>query len=168
MSELKLNSYENTYVTTGSCNTNKNDGQPSLDSYVENYVTTNRFYVEIGSSIIACFSECSGIGAEIDKQVYLEGGANDQQRIILGHTRFSDVTLKRGITDDATFSNWFSEILNQKIHGEPPKRPETMRRNVNILVFNQAGELMRSWTLVGAIPVAWRTPNLGRRSSSQG
>ena len=127
-----------------------------FDSYVKNYVTTNRYYVEIGSSIVACFSECSGVGAEIDKEVYLEGGANDQQRIILKHTRFPDVTLKRGITDDATFSNWFSEIFNQ----------QTQRRNVNILVFNQAGVLMRSWTLVGAIPVAWRTPNLEADGSS--
>ncbi len=128
----------------------------NFDSYAKKYVTTNHYYVEIGSSIVACFSECSGVSAEIEKEVYLEGGANDQQRIILGHTRFSDVTLKRGVTDDATFSNWFSEIFHK----------QTKRRNVNILVFNQAGELMRSWTLVGAIPVAWCTPNLEADGSS--
>lgn len=127
-----------------------------FDSYAKNYVTTNRYYVEIGSSIVACFSECSGLNAEIEKEVYLEGGVNDQQRISLGHTRFSDVTLKRGVTDDSTFSKWFSEIFER----------QTKRRNVNILVFNQAGELMRSWTLVGAIPVAWRTPNLEADGSS--
>ena len=127
-----------------------------FDSYAKNYVTTNRYYVEIGSSVVACFSECSGLNAEIDKEVYLEGGVNDQQRISLGHARFSDVTLKRGVTDDSTFSKWFSEIFERK----------TKRRNVNILVFNQAGELMRSWTLVGAIPIAWRTPNLEADGSS--
>ena len=128
----------------------------NFDSYAKNYVTTNRYYVEIGSSIIASFSECSGLSAEIEKEVYLEGGVNDQQRISLGHTRFSDVILKRGVTDDATFPKWFSEIFKQ----------QTKRRNVNILVFNQAGELMRSWTLVGAIPVAWRTPSLDADGSS--
>jgi len=31
---------------------------------------------------------------------------------------------------------------------------------VNILVFNQAGEIMRSWTLIGAVPVGWKAPAL--------
>ena len=32
-----------------------------------NYVTSNRFYVEIESTITACFSECSGLGMQIKK-----------------------------------------------------------------------------------------------------
>jgi phage tail-like protein len=37
---------------------------------------------------------------------------------------------------------------------------ENLRRNVNIILFNQAGETMMSWTLIGAIPIAWKTPAL--------
>ena len=116
-----------------------------------NYVTTNRFYVEIGGTIAASFTECSGLSVQIKKDVYYEGGVNDQQRICLGHAEFADVTLKRGITDDPTFWKWISELFEQK---------KTSRRNVNILVFNQAGETMRSWTLIGAIPIAWKSPTL--------
>jgi phage tail-like protein len=119
-------------------------------SHVENYVTTNRFYVEIGNSIVASFSECSGINIEIEKEVFHEGGVNEQQRISLGQTNFSDITLKRGTTDDHTFSKWLSELYEQK----------TKRRNVNILTYNQAGKLMKSWCLIGAIPVGWKLPNL--------
>ena len=68
-----------------------------------NYVTANRFYVEIGGSIAASFSECSGLDVQIDKETYFEGGVNDQQRIFLKQAKFSDVTLKRGITDDVIF-----------------------------------------------------------------
>ncbi len=124
------------------------ESQPS--AHVKNYVTSNRFYVEIGKNIVASFSECSGINIDIDKEVYLEGGVNDQQRISLGHTRFSDVTLKRGKTDDNTFSQWMSELF----------AGATQRRNVNILTFNQAGTVVKTWSLIGAIPVGWKLPNL--------
>jgi phage tail-like protein len=113
-----------------------------------NYVTTNRFYVEIDKSIAASFSECSGLGMQIKKNVFHEGGVNDQQKIYLGQAEFSDVTLKRGITDNQGFWKWISSVFTQT----------STRRNVNILVFNQAGETMMSWTLIGAVPIAWKTP----------
>jgi phage tail-like protein len=122
----------------------------NLDKHVANYVTANRFYVEIGSEIQAYFTECSGLSVQIKKEVYYEGGANDQQRIRLGHAEFSDVTLKRGMTDNVEFWNWTKQIFEKG----------KSRRNVNILVFNQAGETMQSWTLVGAVPVAWKVPSL--------
>lgn len=46
-----------------------------------NYVTTHRFYVEIGGSIAASFTECSGLSVQIEKEVYFEGGVNEQQRV---------------------------------------------------------------------------------------
>ena len=116
-----------------------------------NYVTANRFYVEIASKITASFTECSGLGMTIDKDVYFEGGVNDQQRIFLKQTKFNDVTLKRGITDDLTFWGWIHEVLNTTVK---------KRLNVNILLFNQAGETMQTWTLIGAIPVGWKAPSL--------
>lgn len=116
-----------------------------------NYVTANRFYVEMESNITASFSECSGLGVKIKRETYTEGGVNEQQRIILGQAEFSDVTLKRGVTDDLIFWIWISNILQ----GKP-----TQRRNINILLFNQAGETMQCWTLVGAVPVGWKAPAL--------
>jgi phage tail-like protein len=116
-----------------------------------NYVTANRFYVEIDSNITASFSECSGLGVSIKHETYFEGGVNDQQRIVLGQPQFSDVTLKRGITDDLSFWDWISKIMNQS---------KRQRRNVNILLFNQAGETMQCWILIGAVPVGWKAPAL--------
>ncbi|MBE9127880.1 MULTISPECIES: phage tail protein [unclassified Coleofasciculus] len=121
------------------------------------YVTANRFYIEIESQISASFSECSGLGVQVDKEVYFEGGVNEQQRIFLKQAKFDDVTLKRGITDDLVFWNWVSTILN-------PGKKE--RRNVNVLVFNQSGETMQCWTLIGAVPVGWKTAPLQASSST--
>ena len=121
-----------------------------------NYVTANRFYVGLETEISASFSECSGLSVKIKTETYYEGGVNDQQRIFLGQPQFSEVTLKRGMTNDLVFWDWVSQILSGK----------TQRRNVNITVFNQAGETMQCWTLIGAVPVGWKAPSLQANSTT--
>ena len=115
----------------------------------ESYVTNNHFYVEMSpeSTIVACFTECSGLSAQVKNDVYFEGGNNSQQRVFLGHTSFGEVTLKRGVTNDLSFWTWFSAKTAR-------------RRNIRILLFNQAGETRQCWTLIGAVPTAWRAPSL--------
>lgn len=136
------------FSATNGLSGNINNGNVSHEL---NYVTTNRFYVELDKAVVASFTECSGLSVEIQKQVYYEGGVNDQQRILLEHAVFTDVTLKRGVTNNQDFWNWLSQIF---------QGATTFRQNVNILVFNQAGEIMQSWTLIGAVPVGWKAPAL--------
>jgi len=121
-----------------------------------NYVTANRFYVEIESSLAACFTECQGLGVTVKTEKFAEGGVNDQQRVLLNPAEFSDVTLKRGITNDLTFWNWINKVLSGS----------KARRNVNILVFNPSGETMQCWTLIAAVPVSWKAPSLSADSTA--
>lgn len=122
-----------------------------------NYVTANRFYVEIESQISAAFTECSGLGVTVKKELYHEGGVNDQQRVILGQSEFSDVTLRRGLTDDLVFWEWVQKAFTNEGDNQSGKN---RRRTISILTFNQAGETMQSWTLIGAVPVGWKAPSL--------
>ncbi|MEL6381869.1 MAG: phage tail protein [Cyanobacteria bacterium J06626_18] len=121
------------------------------------YVTANRFYVEIDSEIAASFSECAGLGVTLQVQSITEGGINDQQRLFLDAPKFANVTLKRGITNSLDFWTWLQKIL---------KNETQQRRNVSILLFNQAGETMQCWTLIGAIPIGWKADSLQARSES--
>ncbi len=131
--------------------------RPEPSAYELNYVTANRFYVEIDSQISACFSECSGLGINIKRETYNEGGVNDQQRIILGQAEFTEVTLKRGITNDSIFLNWIEKILQE---------PQKKRLNVTLLLFNLEGETMQSWTLIGSVPVSWKAPSFQADSNT--
>jgi phage tail-like protein len=117
-----------------------------------NYITANRFYVGIENSISASFTECQGLGVKVQYERYAEGGVNDQQRIFLGQPEFSDVTLRRGMTDDLVFWNWASQVM------KPNPQKAVERRDVNISLFNPAGETMQCWTLIGAVPVGWNAP----------
>lgn len=124
----------------------------STADYQSNYILTNRFYIEMGGVIRAAFSECGGFGVDVKKEAYLEGGVNDQQRAFLGHAEFQDMTLKRGMTNDATFWEWMLETLQGNAQGI------RTRRNVNVLMMNQAGETMQLCTLIGSIPISWKAP----------
>lgn len=130
----------------------------STQTHGLNYITANRFYVEMeqSSAISACFTECSGLSVKVNYDTYFEGGVNNQQRIILGNAQFSEVSLKRGLTNDAEFWAWASRMLTQ-LDG---KQGSPHRRNINILLFNQAGETIQCWTLIGAVPVGWTAPPL--------
>ncbi|MEL6352620.1 MAG: phage tail protein [Cyanobacteria bacterium J06627_28] len=134
-------------------------------SIAKDYVTGNRFYVEIESKITAAFTECSGLGVQIKKETVAEGGLNDQQRILLGTPDFSDVTLKRGVSGNQVFWNWLNALFQPRSAG---KAIEQHRRNINILVFNQAGDIQQCWTLVGAVPIGWQAPALQADSSAVG
>ncbi len=130
-------------------------------SFGTNYITTNRFYVGLETSTVsASFTECQGLGVTVKYESFHEGGVNDQKRILLGQPEFSEVTLKRGMTDDLVFWNWASQVMKT----DSQKKIE--RRNVNILIFNQAGETMQCWTLIGAIPVGWKAPSLSADAPS--
>ncbi|MCY7320361.1 MAG: phage tail protein [Phormidesmis sp. CAN_BIN36] len=161
-----------------------------------NYVTANRFYIEMESNIAASFSECSGISVKVKKETLFEGGVNNQQRIVLGQAEYSDVTLKRGMTDDLGFWNWMNQTMtsdqkkpangfgiaiNAEVEGvgsasgtfdlqsmsmKKSQKKDTRRRNVNILLFNQAGETMQCWTLIGAVPIGWKAPALQASSNT--
>lgn len=124
-----------------------------------NYITTNRFYVEMqeSSSISASFTECSGLGMDIESTTFYEGGVNNQQRIMLGNAKFDNVTLKRGLTNDSAFLGWACRMLTALTPND--KNVSAYRRNVNILLFNQAGETVQIWTLIGAVPISWKAPS---------
>lgn len=153
-----------------------------------NLVTTNRFYVEMDGLLMASFSECSGIDITIDKDTYFEGGVNNQQRIFLKQAKFGDITLKRGMTADTTFWTWLASMLQdtEASSGSSSSSSSSSmmdraksfasdtligsytpeRRNVGIMLYDQSGSVVQGFYLLGAIPVAWKTPSLQADSSS--
>ncbi|MGK7942870.1 MAG: phage tail protein [Microcystaceae cyanobacterium] len=137
------------------------------DNYGLNYITANRFYVEMQEQggISASFTECSGLRAKVNYETRFEGGVNHQQRIILGHTEFSEVTLKRGLTNDLAFLGWTSAVFTQ-LEPQNSQQIDNNRRNINILLFNQSGEVLQCWTLIGAIPVTWQVSPLQAESNA--
>lgn len=113
---------------------------------------SGRFLVEMGSEVVANFQECSGLTMEIEVQEYMEGGNNEFIHKLPGRMKFSNITLKRGITDNPQFATWRPKIEGGKITVE--------RKNLSIILFDHSGETIKTWEVAEAYPVKWTGPDM--------
>ena len=113
-----------------------------------------RFEVELGGSIVATFSECSGLGVTIQTEKLEEGGVNNTTRKLPGRSDFTNIVLKRGVTHSTDLYDWLVKVMNgQKV-----------RQNISIRVFSwkpSGGGLeeMVNWQFANAFPVKWTGPS---------
>jgi phage tail-like protein len=119
---------------------------PRIDPY-NNY----DFLVETGGITSAGFKEVSGLDSTIDVIEYREGGDNTTTRKLPGMTKFSNIVLKRGVTDDAKFQAWHK----QWIDGDPA----APRINGSIVLRDRQGTEKVRWNFVNAWPTKWSGPS---------
>ncbi|GAB4196422.1 MAG: phage tail protein [Roseiflexaceae bacterium] len=114
---------------------------------------THRFWVEIDGITEAVFSECSGLQADTEVLSWEEGGMNSYVHQLPGRTKFSNLTLKRGI-GTSTLWDWFSAVSLGR----------GTRRNLSIVLQGYlprggTATLVR-WNVTGALPIKWTGPSL--------
>ena len=102
---------------------------------------TFNFQVEIDGVPLGAFSEASGLTAEGDSVDYREGTDLQQNvRKLVGLRKYTNLTLKRGYTQDKSLWVWYGNILN----GQPD------RRNVTIVLMNEARQPVLRWHVENA------------------
>lgn len=85
---------------------------------------------------LGAFSEASGLTAEIAAVDYREGAdAQSSVRKLSGLNKLTNITLKRGYSQDRSLWNWYAAILSG--------RPD--RRDVTIVLMNEAREPVLTW-----------------------
>lgn len=111
-------------------------------------LTTRIFSVQIGQIEQAVFSEFSGLQAEIEVFTYEEGGCNDYVHKLPVRTKFSNITLKRGVAYTDELWSWFQAAMNGKVK----------RLNVSVVLYDAAYDQVKRWNFVRAFPVKWVGP----------
>jgi phage tail-like protein len=97
---------------------------------------TFNFQIEIDGVPLGAFSEASGLTAEGDSVDYREG--TDVQlsvRKLTGLRKYSNITLKRGYTQDKSLWVWYGNIANGVQD----------RRDVTIVLLNEARQPVLRW-----------------------
>src|SRR5215475_891702 len=101
---------------------------------------TYRFLVYFGTSTspVAAVSKVGGLKRSSDVIDYKEGG-NAVILKGLGRTKYEPITLERGLTQDLDFVAWAdaTQVLDK---GSPSTSPKNMRRDVTIVLCNEAGQ----------------------------
>jgi phage tail-like protein len=114
------------------------------------YVNYN-FVLEIGGIGTAAFRECSGLESSIEVVDYREGGDKYfPNRKLPGKATFTNLTLKRGITDDVKLYSWHQDCLKGvKFH----------RENITIKLLDRSGDKeLKRWVVYNAWPCKWTGP----------
>jgi len=94
------------------------------------------FQLEIENIPSGAFSECSGLTAEVEAADYREGtDLQPNVRKLIGLSKYSSITLKRGYTEDTSLWQWYNNIHN----GVPD------RRNVTIILLNEEHTPVIRW-----------------------
>jgi phage tail-like protein len=109
-----------------------------------------RFQVEIDGIADSRFLECSGLGSEVAVIEYREGGEPTAVRKLPGRASFSDITLKRGITESKDLYEWHKAVLQGQVQ----------RRNGSIRLLDDEGAEVVRWVFRDAWPRKWEGPNL--------
>ncbi len=108
------------------------------------------FHVEIDGITRAAFHECSGLDSSIDVIEHREGGENITPRKLPGQTKYSNLVLKRGITDDRDLYDWHRKAI----------RGDVRRKNGSIVLLDRGGKEVARWNFFRAWPAKWTGPSL--------
>lgn len=108
------------------------------------------FLVELDGVTRAAFQEVSGFDSTIDVIEHREGGENTTLRKLPGMTKYSNITLKWGITDDIELYSWHRQTIQGAVE----------RKNGSIVLLNRAGEEVARWNFIRAWPTKYDGPDL--------
>jgi phage tail-like protein len=103
-----------------------------------------RFKVQIDGITKAGFREVSGLDAATDAVDYRDGDEPTRLRKLAGLQKFSNITLKRGRTEDQDLWKWRSMVIDGKI--------KDARKNGQIILLDDEGKEAAEWTFTDGWP----------------
>ncbi|MGC5328277.1 phage tail protein [Brevibacillus sp. SYSU BS000544] len=119
-------------------------------------LTNFNFLVEIDGLVVGGFSEITGLQTETETEEYREGGLNEYLHKLPKSSKYSNVVLKRGLTDSSVLWNWYRKVVSGSME----------RKNGSIILLDHAGNEKWRWNFSQAFPVKWIGPELKADSST--
>jgi phage tail-like protein len=114
------------------------------------------FRIEIDNTAVASFRECSGLTLSTDPVDYREG--KDQAlhvRKLTGLRKYTNITLKRGYTQNEDLWNWYKNIVNGV----------SDRRNGAVVLQDEQHNDVLRWNFMNAWICKWEGPTMNATSN---
>jgi phage tail-like protein len=131
---------------------------PAFNFYVA-LIDDSSAFAAIGSMAslaLGGFSECSGLDSELSVVDFQEGGVNDRVHRFPGRFTFPNITLTRGVGFGEDLYLWHEQFL----------KGEGKRRNGLVMIGNEMGIPIKTWTFERGIPVKWVGPAFNASQSA--
>lgn len=121
-----------------------------------NPLTGFKFLIEIDGLVVGGFSEVSGLEGQTETEEYREGGVNDYVHRIPKITKYSNLILKRGLTNSDVLWKWHRDVVSGKFK----------RKNGSIILLDYSGIESWRWNFAQAYPVKWAGSDLNAGSGT--
>lgn len=110
-----------------------------------------RFRIEIDSLISGGFSEVSGLEMSTEVESVKEGGVNHFEHKLVKFSKFTDITLKRGLSEKEALWKWCLDVAQGKIK----------RKNLSVILLDETFKKeLKRWDYFEAYPIKWTGPSL--------
>ena len=103
------------------------------------------------------FQEVGGLDVEIEMESFVEGGQNRFTWQLPKKTRYSDITLKRGLFTGSKVLRWCKDAIENFIF---------LPGNITISLLNEKHEPVQSWFVASAIPKKWSVSGFNAQENS--
>lgn len=113
-----------------------------------------RFLLEIDGITSGGFTKVKGLSREVKHESYREGGVNEYEHKLLTQVSYPVLVLERGLVLDDLWK-WALDAADG----------EVQRRNLRILLNNEAGEKTWAWLVESALPVKWSVSDLDAQAT---
>ncbi|HEX5495644.1 MAG TPA: phage tail protein [Mycobacteriales bacterium] len=113
------------------------------------------FRLVIGGNDLGAFHTCTGMGAQMEVEQFVEGGNNGFVWQLPSRITWSNITLTRPVTADTMkVARW----LNQTI-------ARVDRKNGEIVALRPDLSPITRWQVLGIVPVRWEGPSFDPANS---
>ncbi|MBN2735378.1 MAG: phage tail protein [Spirochaetales bacterium] len=121
-----------------------------VESFLPSFFTIEIEGIECGK-----FFKCEGLEAETYIYEVEEGGLNTNTHKFFGRTRYANILLENGMTDNNDLWNWYSDTVL--------KEDKIERKNGSIIMYDSANNELKRWNFYRALPCRWIGPKLGMK-----
>jgi len=120
------------------------------------------YSLDLSGKASGMFTEVSGIGSETDivEVKAVDHHGRDFIKKVPGRLKFTDITLKRGITSNLEFYNWRKQVEDGNV--------AEARINATITMYDQMLRPVAQWDLTNAWPSKITGPSLTADSAAVG
>ena len=126
------------------------------------YYPPTSFYFKVefldikSSSMDIRFQEVSGLSVDMETEDFKEGGENRFVHKLPVRTKYSDLTLKRGLLTDSEVTTWCRNAI-ENFKFKPA--------NLNITLLNENESPVMMWAINHAYPTHWSISDLNSSDS---
>jgi phage tail-like protein len=108
-----------------------------------------------GGSVKGSFAEVSGLEVEVSPIEYRRGNAPNTVSKIPGLTKYTNITLKRGVIGDLALWNWILDAVNGQV----------FRTDGAILMLDEGRTEVFRWTFKRVWPCKYTGPSLNAKNN---